>query len=68
MSCVCALPPQSHGLPAAFLRAVHQGLVPPHIAAGINLNFWPAGRFSAVWGRSLFAVRLKAITLFHRFP
>ncbi len=21
----------------------HQGLVPPHIAAGINLNFWPAG-------------------------
>ncbi len=23
----------------------HQGLVPPHIAAGINLNFWPAGPF-----------------------
>lgn len=21
----------------------YQGLVPPHIAAGINLNFWPAG-------------------------
>lgn len=21
----------------------HQGLVPPHIAAGVNLNFWPAG-------------------------
>lgn len=21
----------------------HEGLVPPHIAAGINLNFWPAG-------------------------
>ncbi|GAA4504073.1 glycerol-3-phosphate 1-O-acyltransferase PlsB [Pseudaeromonas paramecii] len=21
----------------------HQGLIPPHIAAGINLNFWPAG-------------------------
>uniref|UniRef100_UPI003BA1BF9C glycerol-3-phosphate 1-O-acyltransferase PlsB n=1 Tax=Aeromonas sp. 604176 TaxID=2712052 RepID=UPI003BA1BF9C len=21
----------------------HQGMVPPHIAAGINLNFWPAG-------------------------
>lgn len=21
----------------------HQGLVPPHIAAGINLNFWPMG-------------------------
>lgn len=21
----------------------HQGLFPPHIAAGVNLNFWPAG-------------------------
>ncbi len=21
----------------------HQGLVPPHVAAGINLNFWPIG-------------------------
>ena len=21
----------------------HQGFVPPHIAAGINLSFWPAG-------------------------
>ncbi|MER2493864.1 glycerol-3-phosphate 1-O-acyltransferase PlsB [Catenovulum sediminis] len=21
----------------------HQGLVPPHIAAGVNLNFWPMG-------------------------
>jgi glycerol-3-phosphate O-acyltransferase len=21
----------------------HQGMVPPHIAAGVNLNFWPAG-------------------------
>lgn len=21
----------------------HQGLVPPHIAAGVNLDFWPAG-------------------------
>ncbi|WP_367680300.1 glycerol-3-phosphate 1-O-acyltransferase PlsB [Candidatus Fukatsuia anoeciicola] len=21
----------------------HQGLAPPHIAAGVNLNFWPAG-------------------------
>lgn len=21
----------------------HQGLVPPHVAAGINLNFWPVG-------------------------
>lgn len=24
----------------------HQGLAPPHIAAGINLNFWPAGPIS----------------------
>ncbi|RKF13164.1 glycerol-3-phosphate 1-O-acyltransferase [Alginatibacterium sediminis] len=23
----------------------HQGMVPPHIAAGVNLNFWPAGPF-----------------------
>ncbi len=23
----------------------HQGLVPPHIAAGINLNFWPVGSY-----------------------
>ncbi|WWP00592.1 MAG: glycerol-3-phosphate 1-O-acyltransferase PlsB [Candidatus Dasytiphilus stammeri] len=22
----------------------HHGLVPPHIAAGMNLNFWPAGK------------------------
>ncbi|MFP1452947.1 hypothetical protein ACLB1N_22390 [Escherichia coli] len=27
----------------------HQGLVPPHIAAGINLRFLLAP-FSAVWG------------------
>ena len=24
-------------------KIYQQGLVPPHIAAGINLNFWPAG-------------------------
>lgn len=29
----------------------YQGMVPPHIAAGINLNFWPAGTCSAVAGR-----------------
>jgi len=23
----------------------HQGLVPPHIAAGINMNFWPIGSY-----------------------
>ncbi len=40
----------------------HQGLVPPHIAAGINLNFWPAGPIFRRLGRSLFAVRLKAIS------
>lgn len=28
----------------------HQGLVPPHIAAGINLNFWPAGPMFRSWG------------------
>lgn len=28
----------------------HQGLVPPHIAAGINLNFWPVGRLFRSWG------------------
>lgn len=28
----------------------HQGLVPPHIAAGINLNFFPAGPVLRSWG------------------
>ncbi|MFC0322466.1 glycerol-3-phosphate 1-O-acyltransferase PlsB [Gallibacterium melopsittaci] len=28
----------------------HQGLVPPHIAAGINLNFWPVGSMFRSWG------------------
>ncbi|KGQ27474.1 glycerol-3-phosphate acyltransferase [Gallibacterium anatis] len=28
----------------------HQGLVPPHIAAGINLNFWPVGSIFRSWG------------------
>ena len=34
----------SHELAAGSSYVLyHQGLVPPHIAAGINLNFWPAG-------------------------
>ncbi len=46
----------------------HQGLVPPHIAAGINLNFWPAGPiFRRLGGRSLFAVLLKAINFIPPF-
>lgn len=45
----------------------HQGLVPPHIAAGINLNFWPAGPLFRSWGRSLFAVPLKVIAFTLRF-
>ncbi|HGO5815637.1 TPA: glycerol-3-phosphate 1-O-acyltransferase PlsB [Mannheimia haemolytica] len=28
----------------------HHGVVPPHIAAGINLNFWPAGPIFRSWG------------------
>ena len=28
----------------------HQGLVPPHIAAGVNLNFWPVGGIFRRWG------------------
>ncbi|MBR0572720.1 MULTISPECIES: glycerol-3-phosphate 1-O-acyltransferase PlsB [Pasteurellaceae] len=28
----------------------HEGLVPPHIASGINLNFWPAGPLFRSWG------------------
>ncbi|MBV7388120.1 glycerol-3-phosphate 1-O-acyltransferase PlsB [Pasteurellaceae bacterium TAE3-ERU1] len=28
----------------------HQGLFPPHIAAGINLNFWPVGGRFRRWG------------------
>ncbi|UDG81569.1 Glycerol-3-phosphate acyltransferase [Candidatus Profftia lariciata] len=36
----------------------HQGLIPPHIAAGINLNFWPIGpifrRLGAFFIRRIF--------------
>lgn len=38
----------------------HQGLVPPHIAAGINLNFWPAGPIFRRLARSLFVVPSRA--------
>ncbi|MFP1482623.1 1-acyl-sn-glycerol-3-phosphate acyltransferase [Escherichia coli] len=39
----------------------HQGLVPPHIAAGINLNFWPAGPIFRRLGAFFIADLLKAI-------
>ncbi len=46
----------------------HQGLVPPHIAAGINLNFWPAGPiFSAARALSLFAAPLRATSSTPRY-
>ena len=52
MSCVCALPPQSHGLPAAFLRAVSPGAGAaayrrrdqPELLAG-RADFPPSGAF-----------------------
>ncbi len=68
MSWYMCLAPQPHGLPAAFLRAVSPGAGAPHIAAGINLNFWPAGPIFRLWGRSLFAVLLKAINFIPPFP
>ena len=41
----------------------HEGMVPPHIAAGINLNFFPAGPIFAVAAAlSLFAAALKVIS------
>ena len=39
----------------------HQGLVPPHIAAGINLNFFPVGSLFRSWGAFSFVVHSKAI-------
>ncbi len=59
--CMC-LATAVHGLPAAFLRAVSPGAGAAAFAAGINLNFWPAGPIFRRLGRSLFAVRLKAIS------
>ncbi|NYY79664.1 hypothetical protein DMH17_03865 [Raoultella planticola] len=44
----------------------HQGLVPPHIAAGINLNFWASRpHFPPRW-RTLFVVPLRAISSIQR--
>ncbi len=45
----------------------HEGMVPPHIAAGINLNFFPAAQSSVVVVRSLFVVALKATSCTPRF-
>jgi glycerol-3-phosphate O-acyltransferase len=48
----------------------HQGLVPPHIAAGINLNFWPAGaifrRLGAFFIRRTFNNKLYS-TVFREY-
>lgn len=48
----------------------HQGLVPPHIAAGINLNFWPAGpifrRLGAFFIRRSFKNKLYS-TVFREY-
>ncbi|MFP1811485.1 glycerol-3-phosphate 1-O-acyltransferase PlsB [Lonsdalea quercina] len=49
----------------------HQGLVPPHIAAGINLNFWPAGpifrRLGAFFIRRTFKGSKLYSTLFREY-
>ncbi|MGL4858436.1 MAG: glycerol-3-phosphate 1-O-acyltransferase PlsB, partial [Enterobacteriaceae bacterium] len=49
----------------------HQGLVPPHIAAGINLNFWPAGpifrRLGAFFIRRSFKGNKLYSTLFREY-
>lgn len=45
----------------------HQGLVTPHIAAGINLNFWPVGAMFRRGGAFLSAVHLKVIAFIQRF-
>ncbi|NPE56000.1 glycerol-3-phosphate 1-O-acyltransferase PlsB [Dickeya dadantii] len=49
----------------------HQGLVPPHIAAGINLNFWPAGpifrRLGAFFIRRTFKGNKLYSTLFREY-
>jgi glycerol-3-phosphate O-acyltransferase len=65
------LPPQPHGLPVALLRALSPGLVPPHIAAGINLNFWPAGpifrRLGAFFIRRTFKGNKLYSTVFREY-
>ncbi|WP_410012626.1 glycerol-3-phosphate 1-O-acyltransferase PlsB [Sodalis sp. C49] len=49
----------------------HQGLVPPHIAAGINLNFWPAGpifrRLGAFFIRRTFKGNKLYSTIFREY-
>lgn len=49
----------------------HQGLVPPHIAAGINLNFWPAGpifrRLGAFFIRRTFKSNKLYSTIFREY-
>ncbi|MQL50289.1 glycerol-3-phosphate 1-O-acyltransferase PlsB [Photorhabdus khanii] len=49
----------------------HQGLVPPHIAAGINLNFWPAGpifrRLGAFFIRRTFKGNKLYATIFREY-
>lgn len=49
----------------------HQGLVPPHIAAGINLNFWPAGpifrRLGAFFMRRTFKGHKLYSTVFREY-
>ncbi|MGK2946307.1 MAG: glycerol-3-phosphate 1-O-acyltransferase PlsB [Candidatus Malihini olakiniferum] len=49
----------------------HQGLVPPHIAAGINLNFWPAGpifrRLGAFFIRRTFKGNKFYSTIFREY-
>lgn len=49
----------------------HQGLVPPHIAAGINLNFWPAGpifrRLGAFFIRRSFRGNKLYSTIFREY-
>src|SRR6202008_2182188 len=41
---ICLPSPRSHAdyLLASYIL-YHAGIVPPHIAAGVNLNFWPVG-------------------------
>lgn len=49
----------------------HQGLVPPHIVAGINLNFWPAGpifrRLGAFFIRRTFKGNKLYSTIFREY-
>ena len=46
----------------------YQGLIPPHIAAGVNLDFWPAGKIfrksGAFFIRRTFANKLYSASFF----